>query len=358
MPSIPPLPSFRNQSRTAVPRPRIPVPTARAVVDCGVYIDGQRLPGRFTHQAALAEVRSRAAGFVWIGLHHPDQAQMADIAETFGLHPLAVEDAVHARQRPKLERYDDTLFLVLRTVRYVPHEIDAVSEIVETGEIMVFTGPDFVVTVRHGEHGGLTGVRSALEAEPDLLRLGPGSVLHTIADHIVDSYIEVADSVENDIDEMEEHVFTPRNLITIEAIYQLKREVVELRRAVAPLQTPLQQLSQNPDLPLPKEIRRYMRDVADHHTAVFERIADFDESLSELVSAALAKIGVQQNTDMRKISAWVAIAAWPTMIAGIYGMNFDLMPELKQPWGYPAVWSVIVLGCTAIYVNFRRHNWL
>ncbi|MEU8898531.1 magnesium and cobalt transport protein CorA [Nocardia sp. NPDC048505] len=353
---MPPLPSFRSQSRT--PLRRIPVPTARAVIDCGVYVDGKRLPGRFTHTEALAEVRSRGTGFVWIGLHHPDEAQMADIAESFGLHPLAVEDAVHARQRPKLERYDDTLFLVLRTVRYVPHDINAVSEIVETGEIMVFTGADFVVTVRHGEHGELTGVRSELEKQPALLALGPGSVLHAVADHIVDSYIEVADAVENDIDEMEEHLFTPNSMVTIEVIYQLKREVVELRRAVTPLQMPLQLLSQSSELPLPKEIRRYLRDVADHHTTIAERIGYFDETLSELVNAALAKIGVQQNTDMRKISAWVAVAAWPTMIAGIYGMNFEFMPELSKPWGYPLVWSVIVAGCLGIYLNFRRHKWL
>ncbi|GAB2642702.1 magnesium and cobalt transport protein CorA [Nocardia goodfellowii] len=358
MPSIPPLPSFRTPSRASAPLPYIPVPTARAVVDCGVYVDGKRLPGHYGHKQAIAEVRSRGTGFVWIGLHKPDAAQMADIAATFDLHPLAVEDAVHARQRPKLERYDDTLFLVMRTVLYVPHEMNSVSEIVETGEIMVFTGADFVVTVRHGDHGELTGVRSALEAQPELLALGPGSVLHAVADHIVDSYIDVSEAVENDIDEMEEQVFTPNNLVTIEAIYQLKREVVELRRAVAPLQIPLHVLSQSPDTPLPKEIRRYMRDVADHHTAVNDRIADYDESLSELVSAALAKIGVQQNTDMRKISAWVAMAAWPTMVAGIYGMNFDFMPELHQPWGYPVVWSVIVGGCLVLYVNFRRRNWL
>jgi magnesium transporter len=358
VPSIPPLPSFRGQARRAAKLPRIPVPTARAVVDCAVYIDGERLPGRFTHADALAEVDKRGTGYVWVGLHQPDEYQMADIAETFGLHPLAVEDAVHAHQRPKLDRYDDTLFLVLRTVSYVPHEIHSVSEIVETGDIMVFTGPNFAVTVRHGEHTGLAGVRRELEGHPDQLRLGPGAVLHAVADHVVDSYIDVAQAVENDIEEMEEEVFTPRTTVSIESIYQLKREVVELRRAVNPLQAPLQLLGHKPDLPLPKEIRRYLRDVGDHHTTVAERITDFDESLSELVSAALAKIGLQQNTDMRKISAWVAIAAVPTMIAGIYGMNFDYMWELHQTWGYPVVLGVIALLCTGLYITFHRNNWL
>ncbi|WP_433732016.1 magnesium and cobalt transport protein CorA [Nocardia sp. CA-129566] len=358
MPSIPPLPSFRSQAKRAAQTRRIPVPTARAVVDCAVYIDGERLPGRFTHAEAMAEVDKRGTGYVWVGLHEPDEYQMGDIAETFGLHPLAVEDAVHAHQRPKLERYDDTLFLVLRTVSYVPHEIHSISEIVETGDIMVFIGPSFAVTVRHGEHTGLAGVRRELECHPDQLRLGPGAVLHAVADHVVDSYLDVAQAVENDIEVMEEEVFTPRTTVAIESIYQLKREVVELRRAVNPLQIPLQLLSHKPDLPLPKEIRRYLRDVADHHTAVAERITDFDEALSALVSAALAKIGLQQNTDMRKITAWVAIAAVPTMIAGIYGMNFDYMWELHQTWGYPVVIGVIALVCTGLYVNFHRNHWL
>ncbi|MFQ6326012.1 magnesium and cobalt transport protein CorA [Nocardia sp. CWNU-33] len=358
MPSIPPLPSFRGQGRAHTPLPRIPVPTARAVVDCAIYLDGKRLPGRFSHADAMAEVRNRGNGFVWVGLHEPDEHQMADIAATFDLHPLAVEDAVKAHQRPKLERYDDTLFLVLRTVSYVEHEMHSISEIVETGDIMVFTGPNFAVTVRHGEHTGLAGVRKELENHPEQLMFGPSSVLHAVADHVVDSYIEVALSVENDIEEMEEAVFTPRNAITIESIYQLKREVVELRRAVNPLQIPLQLLGHKPDLPLPKEIRRYLRDVADHHTTVSERITDFDESLSELVSAALAKIGVQQNTDMRKISAWVAIAAVPTMVAGIYGMNFTHMPALEATWGFWVVLLVTLGICAGLYVNFHRNNWL
>ncbi|MET8777496.1 magnesium and cobalt transport protein CorA [Nocardia sp. NPDC004654] len=352
------MPSFRGQGRAAMPRPRIPVPTARAIVDCAVYVDGQRLPGRFTHAEALAEVRSRGTGFVWLGLHDPDETQMADIASTFDLHPLAVEDAVKSRQRPKLERYDDTLFLVLRTVSYVPHEMDSVSEIVETGDIMVFTGPDFAVTVRHGEHTGLAGVRRELEDRADQLSHGPYAVLHTVADHVVDSYIEVAALVENDIDEMEEAVFTPRDHVSIESIYQLKREVVELRRAVNPLAAPLRLLAHNPDLPVPKEIRRYMRDVSDHHTTVAERISDFDESLSELVGAAMAKITMQQSTDMRKISAWVAIAAVPTMVAGVYGMNFDHMPELRWTYSYGVWWLLVLAVCIGLFITFRRNNWL
>ncbi|MFI6868637.1 magnesium and cobalt transport protein CorA [Nocardia sp. NPDC050406] len=359
MPSIPPLPSFRGPRRSpGGERPVVPVPTARAVVDCGVYVEGQRLPGRFTHEQALAEVRERGTGFVWIGLYEPDATQMKDVAATFGLHELAVEDAVHAHQRPKLERYDDMLFVVLRTVEYHEHELDSVSEIVGTGEIMVFLGNDFVITVRHGDHTALSGVRRDLEAEPEHLRLGPATVLHAVADRVVDVYVDVSQRVEDDVDAMEEAVFTPGNKLTVEPIYQLKREVVELRRAVNPLALPLQLLTHDTALPVPKELRRYMRDVTDHHTAVAERITDFNEQLSALINAALAKVSVQQNTDMRKISAYAAMAAVPTMIAGIYGMNFDYMPELRWKIGYPMVWLLILSICGLIFMALRRNKWL
>ncbi|MCX4096022.1 magnesium and cobalt transport protein CorA [Nocardia sp. alder85J] len=356
MPSIPPLSSLRNRRKAEVPVPRVPVPTARAIVDCAVYVDGKRLPGRLLPAAALAEMRERQAGFVWVGLHEPDETQMAEVAATFGLHELAVEDAVQAHQRPKLERYDDTLILVLRTVKYLEHPRHGVSEIVETGEVMMFVAPTFVITVRHGDHTPLTGVRRTLEADPEHLALGPTAVLHAVADHVVDTYVEVAQALEDDVDRMEEDVFTPRSHIAVEEIYQLKREVVELRRAVAPLTVPLQLLSN--DTALPKEIRRYMRDVADHHTVVSEHVRDFDEALSSLINAALAKVGVQQNTDMRKISAWAAMAAVPTMIAGIYGMNFQHMPELSWTFGYPLALIVILSICSVLFVVFRHNEWL
>ncbi|MFD4367877.1 magnesium/cobalt transporter CorA [Rhodococcus sp. NPDC058521] len=356
MPSMPSLPMRTGQK---APRPKPPIPAVRAIVDCAVYVDGRRLPGKYTHESALAEVRERGEGFVWLGLLAPDEDQMARVASTYGLHELMVEDAVHAHQRPKLERYDEVVFLVLRTVCYVPHDsVVTANEIVETGEIMVLAGDDFVVTVRHGDHTGLAAVRTALEDNPERLALGPTSVLHAIADHVVDSYLDVTESIEEDVDSMEEAVFNPQSTVAIEKIYLLKREIVELRKSVIPLSNPLLRLTRGPGNPIPKEVRRYFRDVQDHHTIVAERIAEFDEVLSSLVDAALAKVAVQQNTDMRKISAWVAIAAVPTMVAGIYGMNFDHMPELHWEYAYYVVVGVIVLVIVGLFVTFRRNNWL
>jgi magnesium transporter len=360
----PPLHPLQVLGRsTEIDPGRIPVPVTQAIVDCAVYSDDSRLAGSFTPAAALATVHQMTAAgqqaFVWIGLHEPDQQQMQAVADLFGLHPLAVEDAVHAHQRPKAERYDDTLFLVLKTVNYIPHETVALArEIVETGEIMVFIGPHFVVTVRHGDHTGLADVRRRLEADPDQLRLGPPAVMHAIADHVVDSYRAVTAAMEADVDATEENTFSPTTKTDIEPIYLLKREVVELRRAVSPLTDDLEWLiKDNPDL-LSKEVRRQMRDVLDHQILAAEEIAEYDEMLSSLVHAALGKVGMQQNQDMRKISAWAAMAAVPTAIAGIYGMNFENMPELTWQWGYPAVLLLMVVICFFLYRTFRRNHWL
>ncbi|AHC26812.1 MULTISPECIES: magnesium/cobalt transporter CorA [Mycobacteriaceae] len=368
------MPTFRTPSpsklrpaarrATAEPDARsIHVPVSQAMVDCGVYSDGARLPGKYTHAAALNKVREIEAtgttAFVWIGLHEPDEHQMQAVADVFGLHELAVEDAVHAHQRPKLERYDDTLFLVLKTVNYVEHDsVASAPEIVETGEIMIFVGTDFVVTVRHGDHSGLAGVRRAMDNSPASCALGPYAVMHAIADHVVDGYLEVTDRVETDIDAMEENVFSPSSPTDIENIYMLKREIVELRRAVSPLTTALQRLGSDHNDLISKEVRRYMRDVLDHNTSASDRIASYDEVLSSLVQAAVGKVGMQQSTDMRKISAWVAIAAVPTAMAGIYGMNFENMPELKATYGYPAVLLTMLTICTLLYRQFRRNHWL
>ncbi|MFD2471205.1 magnesium/cobalt transporter CorA [Amycolatopsis silviterrae] len=362
MPAIPSLGGLRgrgnSRAKASLERP-IPVPLSAYVVDCAVYVDGKRLPGRWTHAEAIREVRKRHAGFVWIGLHEPDSDQIQGIADTFGLHELAVEDALEAHQRPKLERYDDTLFLVLKTVRYVEHQSPTTAnEIVETGELMVFLGRDFVITVRHGNHSGLARLRRDLDDDPERLALGAAAVVHAIADHVVDHYLEVTSRIEADIDEIEAQVFAPRSSVSAEQIYLMKREVLELRRAVVPLATPVSRLAEGYTRLVPDEVRSYFRDVADHLATVSERVAAFDELLSTLVDATVAKISLQQNTDMRKITAWAAIITVPTMVAGIYGMNFDYMPELHWQFGYPIVVSIILGICLLLYRIFRKNGWL
>jgi magnesium transporter len=338
-------------------------PAHPALVDCAVYAEGHRLPGKYGYAAALSRVRQIELlgheAFVWVGLHEPDHSQMQDVADVFGLHPLAVEDAVHAHQRPKLERYDETLFLVLKTVNYVPHDsVVLAREIVESGEIMVFVGHDFVATVRHGEHGGLSEVRKRMEADPEQLRLGPYAVMHAIADDVVDHYLAVTRLMECDIDIIEEVAFAPGRKVDVEPIYLLKREVVELRRCVSPLSVAFQRMqTENKDL-ISKEVRRYLRDLADHQSEAADQIASYDDMLTSLIQAALARVELQQSNDMRKMAAWAGILAVPTMVAAIYGMNFHFMPELDWTWSYPVLMAAMTIVCLGLYFQFRRNHWL
>lgn len=366
-PALPPTPRRAARGKSAGPQTteaRSDRAQAKsAIIGCGVYLDGARLPETYTPAGAVAKVHElETAGrsaFVWVGLFEPDKQQMQQVADALGLDGLAVEDAVNAHQRPKLERYDGTLFLVLKTVNYVPHEaVASARQIVETGEIMIFVGNDFVVTVRHGEHGGLTDVRKRMDADPDYMRLGPYAVMHAVADHVVDRYVEVTRLIETDIDAIEEVAFASRTRTDVEPIYQIKREVVELRRAVAPLSGPFRRLQTDQKGLISKEVRRYLRDVADHHAHAADQIASYDEMLSSLVQAALARVGAQQNTDIRKMSAWAAILAVPTMIASIYGMNFDNMPALHWTFSYPAVLGVMLGISTLLHRAFRRNGWL
>ncbi len=353
---MPPLfPSGKRPVQPAAATPKVDP----YLVDCGVYVDGRRVPGPTSPRQALALVRERAGGFVWLGLFEPDADDMAEVAELFGLHELAVEDAVLAHQRPKLERYKRNTLLVLKTVRYVEHDSPTTAdEIVETGEILIFLGVDFVLTVRHGHHSELAGLRKSLEDDPEQLALGPAAVMHAIADRVVDHYLKVVDAVEDDIDEMETLVFDPRSQVSIEQIYLFKREVLELRRAVAPLRAPLQNLTNIPNPFVPHAIQEYFRDVEDHLTHVAEQVATFNELLTSLVNAALAEVTTQQNEDMRKISAWAAIALVPTAIAGIYGMNFTHMPELDWTFGYPLAIALILLVCVLLFRVLRKRGWL
>lgn len=322
------------------------------LVDCAIYRNGKREDTPVDFSDALAHAREMG-GFLWVGLFEPSQEEFERLASEFKLHPLAAEDAVSAHERPKLERYDHILFCVLKTIQYIDETSD-----VEVGEIMVFVGDGFVVTVRHGKGIPLGKVRSTLEsADNEILGHGPGGVLYAIVDRVVDTYEEVVTELETDIDEVEEEVFSPRRTNAAERVYKLKREVLEFRRAVQPLLDPVNFLATSyPHVPA--EARPFFRDVHDHLLRVAERVEGFDTQLTDILTANLAQVSVQQNEDMRKISAWVAIMAIPTMIAGFYGMNFVHMPELHWQVSYPLVVLIMVAACVTLYRLFRRSGWL
>ncbi|MEU6473490.1 magnesium and cobalt transport protein CorA [Streptomyces massasporeus] len=357
---------LRKVARLARRRPRVDLshparsPLGSSVVNCVTYREGVRTPERGDLVDTVERVRKSREGFVWLGLHEPTDQEFAGIAELFDLHPLAVEDAIEAHQRPKLERYGETLFAVFKTVCYVEHEeLTATSEVVNTGEIMVFVGADFVITVRHGRHGSLGPLREELESDPAQLAKGPSAVLHALADHVVDDYLTVTDAVQADIDQVETDVFSETGARTDPGrIYQLKRELLELKRAVVPLSRPLEDLATRPIRAVDPEIQAYFRDVSDHLLRAKEQIAAFDELLNSILQAHLAQVTVAQNEDMRKITAWAAIVAVPTMVCGVYGMNFDHMPELHWRYGYGMVIGVISVACLSLYRGFRRSGWL
>jgi magnesium transporter len=331
-----------------------------AIVDCGLYVEGKREPGDFSPDEALRAACERNNAFVWLGLHEPSQEEMAAIANTYDLHELAVEDAVKAEQRPKLEQFGVVHFLVLRTTRYVPHrELTETSQVVETGQMMIFIGERFVITVRHGDASELASVRADLETDrAALLEQGPWAVAYAVTDRVVDLYLEVADQVEADLDILEEGVFSRDGASPVQQIYQMKRELVEFRRAVVPLQRPLATITAPQSRLVPKEIRRYFRDVQDHLTRTVEQVSSYDDLLNSILQARLAQVTVDQNNDMRKIAAWAGISAIWTAGAGIYGMNFVYMPETKWQYGYPVVVAVMLVVSVLLYRAFRRNGWL
>jgi len=322
------------------------------IVDCAVYQDGHREPGSLALDQVADACRRRDA-FVWIGLYEPSDEEFANVTREFQLHELAVEDAVRAHQRPKLELYDESMFVVLKTARYVDE-----TETVQFGEIQIFIGDGFVVHVRHGEASPLAEARRRVEQRPDLLKLGPGAVAHAILDKVVDDYAPVLAGIENDIGEVEYEVFSESDTNPVERIYKLKREVLELHGATLPLVEPLEELTDRTFALLPDDLDKYFRDVHDHLLRIVLRVVTARDLLSSVLEANLTRVSVRQNEDMRKISAWVAIAAVPTMIAGVYGMNFEHMPELEWRLGYPLVVAFMVAVCSFLYWRFRRSGWL
>lgn len=333
------------------------------IVDQARYSAGRRLPCEDIGQT-LAQVReSDTDDFLWIGMRDPSRQTFAEVSEQLGLHPLAIEDSVKGDQRPKIERYGDVHFVVLRPLRYVEETSD-----VESGEIMVFVGPDYIVTVRRGEASPLAGLRSRLEEHgKDALHLGPWGVFHAIIDFVVDQYLEIEDELQADLDDIESAVFSPGRTVDTGDIYALKREVLEFKRASLPLARPVSQLV-GAASPVPgDELRLLFRDVFDHLSLVNDNTESQDRLLSDVLSAHLAQVGVQQNQDMRKISAWAAMAAMATMVAGIYGMNFEGMPELSLSvhigdgefyYGYPLALVAMALLCFGLYRLFKRSDWL
>lgn len=331
-------------------------------MDQAIYRRGERVEcGDLSDE--LGRLRAGAEGFLWIGLKDPTDEEFALVNRELGLHPLAVEDAVTGNQRAKIEQYERSVFVVLKTLRY----IDETSDI-ETGELMLFIGDRFVVTVRRGEGNPLRDVRQRLELEPDRLEHGPLAVLHAVMDSVVDHYVFVDRELSIDLDDIEAQVLAEDGVGDANTIYRLKREVLEFKRASWPLADALATyMDRGAGRDLHVDIRHLFRDVADHLRHVNDHIEAYDRLLSDILAAHLTSVSVQQNADMRKISAWVAIAAVPTMIAGIYGMNFEVMPELvasvnvdgtEYHYGYFVVLAAMVGACWFLWTRFKRSGWL
>jgi magnesium transporter len=322
------------------------------IVDSAIYVDGKRTAEPYSLQETYEACRQRR-GLAWIGLYRPTEEEFSSVAKDFGPHQLAVEDAIKAHQRPKLEHYGDTLFVVLRAARYIDE-----SETVEFGEIHVFVGTDFVVTVRHGEAPHLREVRRQMEGQPDLLRRGPAAILYAIMDRVVDDYEPVVAGLHNDIDEIETEVFSV-NAGVSRRIYELSREVVEFQRAVQPLPGMLSALIADFEAyGVDSELQRYLRDVQDHAIRVTEQVAGFRELLQNILSVNLAIVGLQQNDQVKRISAWAAILFAPTLVGTVYGMNFEYMPELNWTPGYPFALMLMLAVSVSLYVVFKRRGWL
>ncbi|HEY6117534.1 MAG TPA: magnesium and cobalt transport protein CorA [Candidatus Dormibacteraeota bacterium] len=383
MPEIRPrfaLPTRRSlrlrPQRAATPAPEVSMearpedvvsPVEQSMVDAAIYRDGRRVESPATVAEAAKLLREQDDTIAWIGLLRPSEAQLVPVATEFGLHELAVEDAIVAHQRPKLERYGETLFVVLRAATY----LDAQEE-VEFGEIHIFVGPRFVLTVRHSRTPDLGAVRRRMEEDPELLAHGPEAILYAILDSVVDGYAPVIAGLAKDIEEIEVQVFRGDPNVS-RRIYELSGEVVEFQRSTRPLAGVLDRLVAGfQKYETDEELQRYLRDVEDHATTVVERVAGFRQNLTDILSVnatlvnqaqneeikRLTEASFDQNEEIKKVSAWAAILFAPTLIASIYGMNFTTMPELHWAFGYPYALGLMGLTCGILYVLFKRADWL
>jgi len=323
------------------------------IVDCAHYRDGERRHSEKLEIEDAGRIASACGDgeFVWLGLREPNAEELERAKRAFDLNPLAVEDANHAHQRPKLEDYEGSIFMVLKTARYVDD-----IETVEFGEIEVFLSRRYVIAVRHGEASELTGVRRRLK-ESKLLGHGPAAVAWAIVDKVVDDYAPVVEGIDNDIQEVEQEIFASGSDST-ERIYFLKREAIEFHRAVFPLLAPLEALERGAYPQIDQELRRYFRDVADHARRADEQVNGQRELLTSILEANLALLSVRQNEVVRTISAWAAIVAVPTFLASIWGMNFEHMPELDERWGYWTALALMAIAVVGLYRFFRRIRWL
>ena len=322
------------------------------IVDYALYQNGNR----YTEPSNLPELISKArteGGFVWLGLAEPTQMEFDKIVGDFRFHQLAIEDAVNAKQRPKFEEYPGVQFCVLKTVFY-----DEAKSLVSTGEIFCFIGEYFIVVVRHGDGAPLKNTRQVLESNPEHLAKGPYAVLHAVIDHVIDCYIDIAAELEADVVQVENEVFNERKKTNSAAIYFLKREIIEFRHAIDPLLSPLQKLASEGAAHVPNTLTPFFRDTLDHLSRASDAAAGLDSLLVSALQADMAHVQVQQNADMRKITSYVALASVPTMVAGIYGMNFDFMPELRWKFGYPLVVGSLVLLTAILYRKFKKSGWL
>jgi magnesium transporter len=324
----------------------------KGVVNSAAYAGGLRV-GEVAIQD-ISEVLLQPDRFVWIGLHEPDAELLAEVQQEFNLHDLAVEDAARAHQRPKLERYGDSLFVVLRTAH-----LDRDTGEIEFGETHLFVGSNYVVSVRHGPSLPYVEVRSRCEANPGLLAKGPGFVLYSLMDFIVDQYFPLVDALEDKLEALEDNIFKQTlTRETTERIYQLKRDLLEVKRAIAPLVDMCNRLIRTDMTLIPDDVRPYFRDVYDHAIRINEMIDVLRELLTTALEANLSLVAVSQNDAMKRLAGWAAIIAVPTMIAGIYGMNFKIMPELEWILGYPMAIALMLGTCGFLYYKFKRSGWL
>jgi len=345
----------------------VAAPVEQSVVDAAIYRDGRRVETPPTVADAARHLRELPDTMAWIGLFRPSEAQLLPVADEFRLHEVAVEDAIVAHQRPKLERYGETLFVVLRAATY----LDDVEE-VEFGEIHVFVGSNFVLTVRHSRTPDLSAVRHRMEGDPELLARGPEAVLYAILDSVVDGYAPVVAGLQKDIDEIETQVFGGDPKVS-RRIYELSQEVIEFQRATRPLLGMLDALAAGFDkYKTDEDLQRYLRDVADHATTVAERVAAFRQSLSDILTVnatlvnqaqneeikRLTEASYDQNEEVKRVSAWAAILFAPTLIGTVYGMNFEFMPELHWDLGYPFALGLMILTSITLWVIFRARGWL